>query len=166
MTDAHLHLLVNHFPIIVPILGLLVLVAGFILKNTIVKRTALGILLFGALMAFPANFTGEGAEEMIEEMPGISHDKIEAHEEAAEVFIWVAGLLGLLSAVTLFLDIKNKPIAKGMYLVVLAAAIAVLVLGKQTGTTGGEIRHPEIIKGATNASPANGAGEQENGDHD
>jgi hypothetical protein len=37
MNDAHLHLVVNHFPIIGTILGLGTLVAGILLKNNSVK---------------------------------------------------------------------------------------------------------------------------------
>ena len=33
MNDAHLHLVVNHFPIIGTILGLGILIAGIVLKN-------------------------------------------------------------------------------------------------------------------------------------
>ena len=154
MNDAHLHLLVNHFPIISSIVGLLILVAGFVFKNIIVKRTALGVLIISSLMAFPANFTGEGAEHMVEELPGISHATIEEHEETAETFLLVAGFLGLLSIVTLLVDVKKFPAARILYVVVLITSIGVVVFAAQTGTTGGKIRHPEIEEGFQKASPA------------
>jgi hypothetical protein len=43
MNDAHLHLVVNHFPIIGTILGLGTLVAGILLKNNSVKNALLPI---------------------------------------------------------------------------------------------------------------------------
>ena len=49
MNDAHLHLIFNHLPIVIPIVGLLVLLAGFVLKSDVVKRVALGIFV---LMAY------------------------------------------------------------------------------------------------------------------
>lgn len=153
MNDAHLHLLINHFPIIGPILGLLILIAGFVFKNIFVKRTALGVLIVSSLMAFPANFTGEEAEHMVEEIPGISHNTIEEHEEAAEIFILAAGLLAVLSLLTLIIDLKKLPAARILYVVVLLAAIVVVVLAAQAGTTGGKIRHPEIEEGFQKATP-------------
>jgi hypothetical protein len=40
MNDAHLHLVVNHFPIIGTIFGLGILVTGMIVKNNTLKNTA------------------------------------------------------------------------------------------------------------------------------
>jgi hypothetical protein len=55
MNTVHWHLLLNHLPIIGGIIGMGILVAGFVLKNNpIVKRTALGVFVFSAVFAIPA----------------------------------------------------------------------------------------------------------------
>ena len=54
MDGAHAHLLFNHFPIIGSILSVLVLLAGFIIKNGIVKKTAMAMIVFTAVMTVPA----------------------------------------------------------------------------------------------------------------
>ena len=57
MNDAHLHLAVNHFPIIGTILGLGILIAGIILKNNSVKNTAYCLFIVAAIFA-ALYFTG------------------------------------------------------------------------------------------------------------
>ena len=68
MNGVHIHLVVNHFPIITPILALLILIAGFIFKSQIVKRVAFALFIFGSLFTFAAMATGDGAEDFAEEL--------------------------------------------------------------------------------------------------
>lgn len=147
MNDAHFHLVVNHFPIIIPIIGLLVMAAGIGIKSEIIKRTAFGLFILGALFTLPAFGTGEGAEEIIENLPGIEERYIKAHEEAAETFALLSYGLGLLSIVGLWSNWKEKSFSKVLSIIVLLFAVVVLFFGKEVGTTGGEIRHPEIRDG-------------------
>jgi len=151
MNDAHFHLVFNHFPIIVPIVGMLILIVGFFVDSDVVKRTAFGVFIFGAIMTFPAMFTGEGAEEVAEKLPGITHDIIHEHEEKAEVFAILSYILGLLSIGALWASLKQKSFANILSIVVLLLGLVGFYLGRQVGTSGGEIRHTEI---RANAVPA------------
>ncbi len=72
MNGAHLHLIGNHLPIVGIIIGTLVMIVGLILKKDQIKQTALGINIFSALTSLFAFFTGEEAEEVVEEIKGIS----------------------------------------------------------------------------------------------
>lgn len=144
MNDAHLHMVVNHFPIIGIILGFGVLIAGMLLKNNSVKNTAYCLFIVGAIFAFASMATGEGAEEMVEEMPTVGKKIIHEHEEMAEKLALVLYLLGVVSIAGLYVNIKNRNQSKLIsYVVVVIAAVGIL-FGKLTGTTGGEIRHTEI----------------------
>jgi uncharacterized membrane protein len=71
MNDAHLHMIVNHFPIIGTILGLGILITGIILKNNSVKNTAYGLFIVATIFVALSMGTGEGAEELLEDMPNI-----------------------------------------------------------------------------------------------
>lgn len=154
MNDAHLHLVVNHFPIIGIILGFGVLIAGMFLKNNSVKNTAYCLFIVGAIFAFASMATGEGAEEMVEEMPSIGHKIIREHEEMAQKMAIVLYLLGLVSIAGLYTNIKKHGKAKLVsFLVVTIAAVAIF-LAQQTGTTGGEIRHTEIRENVETSSDA------------
>ena len=151
MNDAHFHLVFNHFPIIVPIVGMLILIVVFLVDSDVVKRTAFGVFIFGAIMTFPAMFTGEGAEEVAEKLPGITHDIIHEHEEKAEVFAILSYILGLLSIGALWASLKQKSFANILSIAVLLLGLVGFYLGRQVGTSGGEIRHTEI---RANAVPA------------
>lgn len=157
--DAHLHLILNHLPILGVLFGLLIMAGGFLLKNNAVKRTALGMFVLSAVCAIPAYLTGEPAEEMVESLPGVTENLIEAHEDLANIFLWVTGALGLLSLLTFLADVKAKTIASTLYVATFVGALGAMILAQRVGTTGGEIRHTEIRTGATAAGNGN-QGEQ------
>lgn len=144
MNDAHYHLLVNHLPIVGLLIGILVLLAGLILKKTEVKLTALGIFIFTALAAIAANYTGEGAEEVVENIAGISETLIHTHEEYAESFFILSLILGAISLIGFVLELKKHKFAKYITILILLLAISDGILAKYVGTSGGEIRHSEI----------------------
>jgi len=144
MNDAHLHLALNHLPIIIPMVGLIILIGGFILRLEVVKRTSYFIFILGAIATIPAFTTGEGAEEMVEHLPEISHKIIHEHEEIAETFALFSYLLGFFALISLWASWKRKKIALILSFVTLILSAAVLFFAQQTGNSGGEIRHTEI----------------------
>ena len=144
MNDAHLHLIVNHFPIVGITIGLLVLIVGYLIKNQQVKATSLGIFIFSALAAIAANYTGDGAEEIVEKIQGIRESLIHDHEEYAEQFFTLSLILGGAALISLFLQIKKLGLAKYGYILVIILAISSLVSANYVGISGGEIRHTEI----------------------
>ena len=144
MNDAHFHLVVNHLPIVGVLIGLLVLLIGFIINKPQVKVTALGIFIFSAVASIAAFFTGEGAEDVVENISGISETLIHAHEEYAELFFIAILVLGFVSIITMFLEVKSLKYAKYGFMLALALSIISTVLAKYVGTSGGQIRHTEI----------------------
>ena len=147
MNEAHWHLVVNHLPIIFPVVGVIVMVTGLISKSEAVKRTAFMIFIFGALAAIAAMSTGEGAEEVAEKISGVSENYIESHEETAETFAILSYILGGISLFGLWASFKQRTFSNIIAIGTLVFAIVVLFFAKQTGTTGGEIRHTEIRTG-------------------
>ena len=147
MDKVHLHLLFNHLPIIVPVVGILVMIGGIAVKSEIVKRSAFLIFILGALWTWPAMFTGDGAEDLIENLSGVSEQFIHEHEEKAEVFALLSYALGLISIIGLWANLKKKSFAGIIAIFLVVFAMVVMFFAKQTGTSGGEIRHPEIRSG-------------------
>lgn len=170
MNGAHLHLVVNHLPIVGVIIGSLVLIGGYLLKKEQVKLTALGIFVFTAITAMIANFTGEGAEEIAEKIPGVTDALIHNHEENAETFLALCIALGVTSLITFFLTTKKNNLSKIGMLACLILGLAGIFTGKMAGTTGGEIRHTEIRTGKSistidaNTGNANQMDEDEDGE--
>lgn len=145
MNQAHLHLISNHLPIIIPIVGLLVLIGGLIVRSEVVQRTSYLLFVLGALSTFPALQTGEGAEEIVEEMAGINAESIEIHEESAETFSLFSYGLGAVSLLGVWASWKKKSFSKAISLLTVAVCLVALFFAQETGTTGGQISHPEII---------------------
>ena len=147
MNGAHWHLVVNHLPIIFPIVGVIVMVTGLISKSEAINRTAFMIFILGALAAIAAITTGEGAEEVVEKISGVTENYIESHEETAETFAILSHILGGISLLGLWASFKQKTFSSIISIGTLIFAFLVLFFAKQTGTTGGEIRHTEIRSG-------------------
>lgn len=150
MNEAHWHLVVNHFPIIFPIVGVIVMITGILSKSNAVKRTAYMIFILGSFTTFLAMFTGDGAEDVVENINGISKNCIENHEEAAEKFALFSYIFGGISLLGLWIEFKKTNLSFMFSIVTLLFSFIVLFFGKQTGTTGGEIRHTEIRQNSTN----------------
>jgi FtsH-binding integral membrane protein len=154
MNEAHYHLLVNHLPIIIPIVGVLVLIGGFLLKSAIVKRTAFAIFILGAVTAFAAIATGEGAEHVLKQQRLAEMKVIHTHEEVAETFAIASYILATLSLIALWASWKRKSFANILAVAALIVVCVTLYFGTNTGLTGGEVRHTEIRKGP---APGNNA---------
>jgi len=148
MNNAHFHLIVNHLPIVGCLIGILVLITGFLLKKTEVKLTALGIFIFSAITSIFAFYTGEGAEEVIEKISGVSETLLHTHEEYAESFFTLTLILGGFSLIGFITELKKLKYAKYFIFLTLLLALADGVLAKYVGTSGGEIRHTEIRNNA------------------
>ena len=144
MNDAHLHLVVNHFPIIGTIFGLGILIVGMILKNNSVKTVAYVLFIIASIFAAFSMGTGEGAEELVEDMPNIGKEIIHEHEELAEKLALVLYAIGAFSLVSIYFSIKKISLLKYTTIVTLLLAVIGVFLAQKVGTSGGEIRHTEI----------------------
>ena len=160
MNDAHLHMVFNHFPIIGTIFGIGILVVGLISKNNALKNTAYVLFAIGAVFAFMSMNTGEGAEELVEDMPSVGKQIIHEHEEIAEKFAIIMYATGFFGLVSLFAAYKKHKFASAFSYITLLLALVAGVVAKSVGTSGGEIRHTEIRDNfnATNGGEANPAG--------
>jgi uncharacterized membrane protein len=102
------------------------------------------LFVFGAITSIAAMFTGEGAEDVAETISGVTDNYLEIHEEAAETFSIPSYVLGGISLIGLWASIKQKSGSSIISIVSCVLACVVLFYARQTGTTGGEIRHTEI----------------------
>ena len=146
MNPAHIHLLFNHFPILGSLFAAGVLLAGIILNDRKINQVGLVSLVFFTLLTIPAFFSGEGAEEVVEEFQGISHAAIHDHEEAAEWGLWVMIFAGIVALGGFWLQRRREHLHRIVSIVVCAIALFSFAVFFRVGLTGGHIRHPEIIK--------------------
>lgn len=144
MNGAHFHLVVNHLPIIFPLVGVILLIIGIVFKSNPIVRSAYFIFVLSAIASAVAMVSGEGAEEVVENIKGVNESYIGQHEENAELFALLSYVLGGISLLGLWTNLKQKNYTKFITFGTLLFSVVVLVFAKNVGTSGGEIRHSEI----------------------
>jgi len=148
----HLHLLINHVPILGSFAALLLVLYAMKRGSREVTRLSLWVALVMGLSVYPAYFTGDEAHEQVEDYPGFDHDTTHEHEEAAEFALAIMLATAGVAGVALYLgrggrtepDWSRKAVLVG--LVLSSATVA------RTAWIGGEIRHEEI-RGSLLAAP-------------
>ncbi len=153
MNAAHLHLIVNHLPIVGYVIGVLLLAC------TMARRGDRGMFLASVLVlifagggSLAAYFTGEPAEEIVEGLNDVPEVLIERHEDAAKVATLLAAVItGLTVAVSFYALRREGPIFHVSILILLTAALVVCAAMAWVGNLGGQIRHSEI-RGAVTAA--------------
>ncbi|MDQ2768525.1 MAG: hypothetical protein M3Y30_15390 [Gemmatimonadota bacterium] len=144
---THLHLLLNHVPIIVTVLGLLLVAVATWRKSDALARVALAFFVGGALSALPTYLTGDSAEHTVLHMPGVTRAVIEAHSNAALISAIFVGALGVFALWSLWRFRSNALLPAWVVRVALAASIIGSGLMSWTGLLGGEVRHTEVRPG-------------------
>lgn len=144
MDSAHLHIVLNHAPVIGTIMVIFILLYGTIRKNDDIKKLALVAAVLVALITIPVYTTGDGAQQIVEGMEGVDEEKIDPHEEFAlysfivmEIFAGAA-LLGLL--------MYRSPKVLPLWFVIISFIFLLVITGMMgwTANLGGQIHHPEI----------------------
>ena len=149
MNADHLHLVLNHAPLFGVLFGVIALAFALVRRSDDVVRLGLGLILIAGLFVVPTYFSGEEAEDVVEAVAGVSHARIEAHEDAGKLATIGTGALGLLALGALGL-FWRRPVPRPLVLGTLALSLAVAAGIGYTANLGGQIRHPEI----TGSSPA------------
>jgi uncharacterized membrane protein len=149
MDPAHLHLLLNHLPIVGLAFAVLSLIVSLALNNASMRRLSYILFVAVALTAIPAFLSGEPAEERIESIAPDAELQMETHEEQGEIALWTSIAVGLLALIVLFVEVRKYQYAKTLALVLLLAGLGNLAFMYRVGNSGGEIRHTEIRSGAS-----------------
>lgn len=148
MNLTHLHLAINHVPVLGTIFGLALLSFAIRRRSDELKKTALGVFVIAALFAVPVYFTGEPAEDGVDALPGVSESIIERHEEAASIAFTSVLVLGGAALTMLILLRGGKTVPALISFPMLAGALVVSGLMAWTANLGGQVRHTEIRPGA------------------
>lgn len=143
MNASQIHLALNHVPLFFSIIGGLVLIYGFIRKNESIKILSLYFMIAAAVFTLPVYLTGQGTEEMIEKLPGISEGMIEEHEEMAKIGLIIIIITGVAALSALILK-KKTSLLKPVLILCAVFSFASFGVFAQTAHLGGQIRHTEI----------------------
>jgi uncharacterized membrane protein len=146
MNGAHLHIMLNHFPVIGLIFSLGLLAASLYRRDDAIGRAGLVALVAIALVAIPVYLTGEAAEEVVEGFTFVSDEVIEPHEEAGLItFIALEGI-GVIALLGLVIS-RGKRLARGLVPAALVMNLIAAVWIGYTAYLGGKIVHRETRPG-------------------
>ncbi|HEX6134662.1 MAG TPA: DUF2231 domain-containing protein [Longimicrobiales bacterium] len=170
MLPDPLHPMVVHFPIVLVVLLPFFAVGALLMirRGSAPRRIwALPLLVAAALVAsaFVALRTGEAEEDRVERI--VSEDALHAHEEAAERFVVLAGVLLLVATAGLAGGALGTA-ARGL---TAAGALGLVIAGVQVGRAGGELVYEHgaanaYVDAQTAAQPGMSARPERDGDDD
>lgn len=144
MDGAHLHLLLNHYPIVGSIIAFMLLLVGFFLKNKSVINAALVTTVLIGLITIPAFLTGEAAEHKVEDLAGTSEFYLEEHEDIGKAAFLIINITAVLSLIALIVNLISRKTSRFLTALVLLALAATVGIMVYTGFLGGKIRRPEL----------------------
>jgi len=155
MNFVHIHLLLNHFPVIGSIIGFGLFLISLFRKNDDLRRGSLIIFAAMALIAIPAFASGKGAQLMLHGKPGISDDFMQRHEGAAMLALWFLEATGAFAVAGLWQLHRRARMGRWNLTAVLIFSLLTVGFMVRTGNTGGEISHTEV-RASQEATPTEG----------
>ncbi|HKN64773.1 MAG TPA: hypothetical protein VJW73_00765 [Gemmatimonadaceae bacterium] len=159
MNIVHLHLLLNHFPVIGAIISALLLAVALLRRSSELAKISLAFLALIGAMSVVVFLTGDPAQDALEKLPGFSERLADRHEDAALVATVVTGVIGAL-ALGAMIVYRQRAVPRWLTMLVLVCAVGASAMMGYTAYLGGQIRHTELRPSSSlgdGGSPALGA---------
>jgi uncharacterized membrane protein len=161
MFGIPLHPLVVHFPIVLAVLlPISVVIALWVIRKGATPRRVWSVPVAIAaaltLSAWVATQTGESQEDQVERV--VPRGALHGHEESAERFLVLSGVLVLVAAAGL----ARGTVGRAARLVTVAGAVGVVAAGVQVGHSGGMLVYRDGAASAY-ANPVRSVGEAPTG---
>src|SRR5262245_3277143 len=157
MTLVHIHLLLNHWPIIGAFIPLGLFVISLAANSDDLKQASLAFFVFLALLAIPTYMSGDVANEVLKTNEPLPKELVATHQGAAMLAMVFMEITGFAALIGLWQFSRMSrpapvPVARWNSAAVLILAIVTGGLMTAVGNTGGAIRHPEILSGPETGS--------------
>ena len=147
-TGPHLHIVLNHFPLIGSLFVLGLLIASAYMKNDGMRRVSLILFVVLGLLAIPTYITGAAAGWAYQGRPDMSTQILDAHRDAALLAFVFLGLTGAASWLVLWRERRfGRTSNAGLYAVLALGCVALLTI-VETSSLGGTVLRPELREGA------------------
>jgi len=144
MNWAHVHLIINHVPVIGILGASLLLAYSLIRRSEEVKIVSFGVIAILALITPAVFLTGEAAEKVVKSIPGVTETYIGRHEEIASLTLILMEIVGITSLAGLMLLRRTGAIPKWVVVMILVLSLITTAIATLTANLGGQIRHTEI----------------------
>ena len=148
LNGAQVHLLLNHWPVLLPMVSSFVTAIGLLSGLRQTRNVGLSILVCAALLAVPSYFSGEPAQNVVQNYPLITVASIEKHEEVALYSFCALAVVGALAGLLLLQDRRFRGVSDSTVWALVVLEVLVSMLMAQTAHLGGLIRHEELDQGS------------------
>ena len=143
MSIVHLHLLLNHFPVLGAILGAVLLAVALLRRSSELTKVSLAFLALVGVASVIVFLTGEPAQDALEKLPGFSERLVDEHEDVALAATIVTGTIGALALAAMILY-RRRTMPRWVSMLVLVCAVGSSAVMGYTAYLGGQIRHTEL----------------------
>jgi uncharacterized membrane protein len=143
MALSHLHLVLNHLPVIGSVVALGLLLLGITRRSADLRRAGLEIFAIVALLTLPVYLTGLGAQTETDRSEPLMTG-IRAHHDAALLGSGFMLLTGLFAWIALWQTRRMARPVPGVHGAVLLFGVLTLAMMGRAANLGGQIRHPEV----------------------
>ncbi|MDG2384343.1 MAG: hypothetical protein P8N76_21925 [Pirellulaceae bacterium] len=144
MTWVHLHLALNHIPVLGTLFVGILFVIAFAKRSPELTRLSLIAFVTLTVISIPIKFTGDFAYESMAEADWMPADIAQAHEQAADQATSAIFLLGLASMLGLYLGRGSRRLPVWSLVVTSVLTVITFVLMARAANLGGQLRHEEI----------------------
>jgi uncharacterized membrane protein len=144
MALSHLHLVLNHVPVIGSVIALGLLLLALVRRSADLRRASLEVYVVVGLLALPVYLSGLGAQLEVAARPDVSIAMIRAHHDAALLGSIVMLITAVVAWIGLWQIRRMARPARGVLGAVLLLAVVTLALMGRAANLGGQVRHPEM----------------------
>ena len=155
-TWPYIHLLINHFPVVLSAVGLAAVAAALIFGRRALWIYAMATLAVAGAVVYPVRLTGKEADEALKDPWYIPHGIIDEHDDASLWAMYFLLAVGLVSAYGWWRAVKRpeEPIPRWIKAAVLVLGLFAFATVARTAYLGGKIIHEAPILSLPTA-PAN-----------
>ena len=147
---AHLHLLLNHIPVLGIPCGVGLLIASLWRMNHTLQRAGFALFILTGVSAIATDLTGDPAKDILNAQMAADFPKaaVHEHEQAADFGLVGSCVLGVAALGALW-GARRAPLKRVPIIGLVAGGLFMTAVLARVADLGGEIRHVEIRSGAT-----------------
>lgn len=137
-----MHSTLNHFPIVLVIVGAVALLVALVRPMRGAWLYALGSFVLAGISVYPAWLTGESAARFVRDAWYVAPGAVHRHAETADITLWILLALGLVSLIAWLSIVRaSNAISPAGWLRTLVSLLAIASVGAiaVTGYLGGKI---------------------------
>jgi uncharacterized membrane protein len=150
---AHVHLLINHVPVIGMLGAVLLLIYAVLRKSDEMRTISFSLFVLIAVTTIAVYVTGVSGDEAVKSVPGITEAVIGRHEEMGRFSLVLMVALGIAALVGLVIRRRTGSIPRCTLTVVLLMSIITSIVIGITANLGNQIRHTEVRVTASSTVP-------------